>query len=71
MCLLALLAGTAGAQTANTRRMRDLSARWAEYYSAVYLVPVELVEAIIDEESGWNPYAISNKGAAHDSQYEE
>ena len=27
-------------------------------------VPVELVAAIIDEESGWNPYAVSNKGAA-------
>ena len=29
-----------------------------------YHVPVELVAAIIDEESGWNPYAVSNKGAA-------
>ena len=64
VCLLILLAGTAGAQAANTRRVRDLSVRWAEYYAAVYRVPVELVEAIIDEESGWNPYAISNKGAA-------
>ena len=26
-------------------------------------VPVDLVEAIIDEESDWNPYAISKKGA--------
>jgi soluble lytic murein transglycosylase-like protein len=63
VCLLILLAETAGAQAANTRRVRDLSVRWAEYYSAVYRVPVELVEAIIDEESGWNPCAISNKGA--------
>jgi soluble lytic murein transglycosylase-like protein len=38
--------------------------RWTEYYAAFYRVPVELVAAIIDEESGWNPYAISNKGAA-------
>ena len=64
VCLLVLLGGTAGAQTANVRQVRDLSARWAEYYAAVYRVPIELVEAIIDEESGWNPYAISNKGAA-------
>ena len=64
VCLLILLAGTAGAQTANTCRGRDLSVRWADYYAAVYRVPVELVEAIIDEESGWNPCAISNKGAA-------
>ena len=64
VCLLVLLVGTAGAQTANVRQVRDLSARWAEYYAAVYRVPIELVEAIIDEESGWNPYAVSSKGAA-------
>ncbi len=46
------------------RQLRDLSARWAEYYAGVYRVPIELVEAIIDEESGWNPYAVSSKGAA-------
>ena len=49
---------------ADFRHVRDLSARWAEYYAAVYRMPVELVEAIIDEESGWNPYAVSSKGAA-------
>jgi Transglycosylase SLT domain len=38
--------------------------RWVEYYAAIYRVPIELVEAIIDEESGWNPYAVSSKGAA-------
>jgi soluble lytic murein transglycosylase-like protein len=64
VCLLVLLVGTARAQMADTRQLRDLSARWAEYYAAVYRVPIELVEAIIDEESGWNPYAVSNKGAA-------
>ena len=37
--------------------------RWVEYYAAIYLVPIELVEAIIDEESGWKPYAVSSKGA--------
>ena len=48
---------------ADFAHVRDLSARWAEYYAAVYGVPVELVEAIIDEESGWNPHAVSSKGA--------
>ena len=38
--------------------------RWAEYYATAYRVPIELVAAIIDEESGWNPYAVSSKGAA-------
>jgi soluble lytic murein transglycosylase-like protein len=64
VCLLVLLVGTARTQTANMRQVGELSARWAEYYAAVYRVPIELVEAIIDEESGWNPYAVSNKGAA-------
>jgi soluble lytic murein transglycosylase-like protein len=27
-------------------------------------VPAELVDAIIDQESAWNPYALSPKGAA-------
>ena len=60
VCLLVLLAGTARAQMPT---VRQLSVRWAEYYAAIYQVPVELVEAIIDEESGWNPYAVSSKGA--------
>ena len=63
-CFLVLLVGTATAQVSDARPPRDVSARWAEYYAAFYRVPVELVAAIIDEESGWNPYAVSNKGAA-------
>src|SRR5277367_5572577 len=63
-CFLVLLVGTARAQVPDARALRDVSARWAEYYAAVYQVPVELVAAIIDEESGWNPYAVSKKGAA-------
>jgi soluble lytic murein transglycosylase-like protein len=63
VCLLVLLVGTARAQIVDMRQVRDVSGRWAQYYAAVYRVPVELVEAIIDEESGWNPYAVSSKGA--------
>ena len=62
--LLVLLVGTARAQMPEERQLRDLSARWAVHYAAAYRVPVELVEAIIDEESGWKPYAVSSKGAA-------
>ena len=43
---------------------RDYSARCAEYYANVYQVPVELVEAVIEVESNWQPYAVSPKGAA-------
>ena len=63
-CLLLALLQAATAQTATvTGNVRDLSTRWAEYYARVYRVPVDLVAAIIDEESGWNPYAVSKKGA--------
>ena len=37
---------------------------WVQFYAARYRVPLELVEAIIDEESGWNPLLVSPKGAA-------
>jgi soluble lytic murein transglycosylase-like protein len=37
--------------------------RWVDYYARVYGVPVALVEAIIEQESGWNPNAVSGKGA--------
>ena len=63
-CFLVLLVGTARAQVCDRCSLRDVSARWAEHYAGVYQVPVELVVAIIEEESGWNPYAVSNKGAA-------
>lgn len=61
-CLLLL--GAATAQARDGSSSRDVSARWAAHYAAAYQVPVELVTAIIDEESGWNPYAVSQKGAA-------
>jgi soluble lytic murein transglycosylase-like protein len=63
ICLV-LLVATASAQTVNVRRLHETSMRWVEYYAAAFRVPVELIEAIIDEESGWNPYAVSSKGAA-------
>jgi soluble lytic murein transglycosylase-like protein len=63
ICLV-LLVATASAQTVNVSRRHETSMRWVEFYAAAYRVPVELIEAIIDEESGWNPYAVSSKGAA-------
>jgi len=62
--LFVVVLQAAAAQTATgTSNVRELSARWAEYYAKAYRVPVDLVDAIIDEESGWNPYAVSKKGA--------
>jgi hypothetical protein len=36
----------------------------ADYYATAYRVPPELVHAIIEVESGWQPHVVSNKGAA-------
>lgn len=64
MFVLILLLVGPGAAQATRRDVRRLSGEWVGYYAAVYRVPLELVEAIIDEESDWNPYAVSSKGAA-------
>jgi soluble lytic murein transglycosylase-like protein len=65
MCIfLSLAMQTLPAQSGQAQQeTRLVSIRWAEYYSALYRVPLDLVMAIIDEESGWNPYAVSDKGA--------
>lgn len=42
---------------------RSRAAECASHYAAVYAVPESLVHAIIDVESGWQPHAISSKGA--------
>jgi hypothetical protein len=64
--MLLVLAGCARAQQspATAERIQELSHAWAQYYAKAYQVPTALVEAIIDQESAWNPYAVSQKGAA-------
>jgi soluble lytic murein transglycosylase-like protein len=44
--------------------VREFSERCAASYASALEVPVELVDAVIQVESGWNPYAVSRKGAA-------
>ena len=60
--LLTVLASAARA--AEPESSREYAAGWIQYYACVYQVPVELVDAVIEVESGWNPYAVSQKGAA-------
>jgi soluble lytic murein transglycosylase-like protein len=38
--------------------------QWSDYYAAAYGLPRELVHSIIEVESGWQPRAVSSKGAA-------
>jgi soluble lytic murein transglycosylase-like protein len=63
VCVVFLLSAATG-RAADNLQLHATSMRWVTYYAAAYRVPLELVEAIIDEESGWNPYAVSSKGAA-------
>ncbi len=44
--------------------VQEFSARCAAFYASAFEVPVELVDAVIQVESGWNPLAVSRKGAA-------
>ncbi|HJT68664.1 MAG TPA: lytic transglycosylase domain-containing protein [Terriglobales bacterium] len=61
--LLALLGAPASA-FAQPAAAREFAVRCAAYYASTFEVPVELVDAVIQVESGWNPYAVSLKGAA-------
>jgi soluble lytic murein transglycosylase-like protein len=61
--LLALLAVGRAVQ-AQPVRMQGYEIELARYYAHEYGVPSELVIAIIDVESRWQPYAVSEKGAA-------
>jgi soluble lytic murein transglycosylase-like protein len=63
ICVVFLLRSATG-RAADNRQLYEMSVRFVAYYAAAYHVPLELVEAVIDEESGWNPYAVSSKGAA-------
>ena len=49
---------------AEPTRVQQFSARYAAFYASAFGVPVELVDAVIQVESGWNPDAVSRKGAA-------
>lgn len=58
-----LLMSLVQARAADPPSLREQAAAWIEHYSRVYEVPVELVEAVIEVESSWDPYAVSSKGA--------
>lgn len=49
--------------SASAQYAPSIAERNVRAYSTRYRVPPELIGAIIDVESGWNPKALSNKGA--------
>ncbi len=59
---------TCGVLSCHAQPSQTSSRGEAEYYVEAYArhygVPVGFVRAIVDQESGWNPCAISRKGAA-------
>lgn len=63
--VLMFCAAACAAQSAmESAEPRRRSMEWADYYCSRYGVPFPFVAALIDVESGWRPYAVSNKGAA-------
>lgn len=61
--LVILLVALAPARAAELAVLREHTASWVAHYSRAYQVPVELVEAVIEVESSWDPHAVSPKGA--------
>ena len=62
LCLLLAFSHSAAARTA-PEAGHDEVVYYADAYAAHYQIPKELVHALITKESGWNPRAISSKGA--------
>lgn len=56
--------GAPAVWAAEPTSLREFSERCAASYASAFEVPLELVEAVIQVESSWNPYAVSRKGAA-------
>jgi len=61
--LLCFISAQPVAHAFETVKPQETAVDWVGYYARVYQVPEELVEAVIEVESGWNPYAVSPKGA--------
>ncbi len=62
--LLISLNNFAGYAQARPGEPQEFSLRCAVFYARAYKVPIELVAAVIQAESNWNPNVFSNKGAA-------
>ena len=52
---LLVLASYSYAEAAHEARIKRVSRFYAAHYAGVFQLPVEVVEAIIEVESGWKP----------------
>jgi soluble lytic murein transglycosylase-like protein len=62
--LMSLLWARIASAQAPSGSLLDREFAWADYYARQYGVPAELVAAVIDVESAWQPAVVSGKGAA-------
>jgi soluble lytic murein transglycosylase-like protein len=62
--VLSIVLTATSVRAVSAENVREFSERCAAVYASAFQVPVELVDAIIQAESAWNPYAVSIKGAA-------
>jgi soluble lytic murein transglycosylase len=60
LALLAVIMFSGSGLAQSTKAFEE---QCVQRYARQYRVPPELIEAFIDVESGWNPRALSNKGA--------
>ncbi len=63
MKLLIFLMALLAPHVCNGQGNLPLAEACVQRYAFQYRVPPELIGALIDVESGWNPLAVSNKGA--------
>jgi soluble lytic murein transglycosylase-like protein len=62
--VLLVCVAAANAAEAQAVPMRGAKMQRARCYARQYAVPTQLVMAILDVEPNWQPYAVSDKGAA-------
>ena len=62
--LVSLLSAGTGSAQAPPGSLLEREIAWADYYAREFAVPAELVAAVIDVESAWQPAVVSPKGAA-------
>jgi len=61
--LLLLLSFLSATLRTDAQSPASFPERCVEHYATYYGMPPELIAALIDVESGWNPRAVSGKGA--------